>query len=523
MTAIHFYRNLAEILITAEKPNNGPSADAPKEDGFWKWSMGRKLRYIREVVTVEPLITSYVFAAYLCIPAIASMEFEKACRVDAGYNDTVCDYILAAQVANLTEQNHQVQLLITNMHSWQTPMQSIVPILLILFLGSYSDRHKIRKPFLILPLIGELFAVVGVILCCIYMREWGLNILGVLATVIPSFFGGQSMLTMATFAYIADVSTLDMRTIRIGIVQITLTIASPIAQYFSAFLLARLDYIPVFSIGLLFYIFGILYGFFWIKEPQQPEPFKKEMLLDVFNPKHCIDTINLLFKKSVENNRVLIVLVMAIYLVNAGVLSGEVSLFILYTQGKFNWTPIDTTYFLTVATITGIIGVSIAIPLFTKYFKLSDFIIIIIAFMDKVVADIIYSTSQVSTYLFIAMVVGMISGTANIGMRSVATKVVSENDLGKAQSIFGVCEAVAPAVFIPIYNKLIYNNTIDTFPGAFFLVGSCLYILCCILITSIVIIQKRSTPSTKLNGDTNNKKAESKPPLDDNITHSTYL
>lgn len=81
-----------------------------------------------------------------------------------------------------------------------------------------------------------------------------------------------------------------------------------------------------------------------------------------------------------------------------------------------------------------------------------------------------------------AVFVSFITGVTAVGIRSLATKIVSENDLGKAQSLFGICEAIAPAISVPIYNKGIYNHTINNFPAAVFTFGILLYVICSIII-----------------------------------------
>lgn len=70
---------------------------------------------------------------------------------------------------------------------------------------------------------------------------------------------------------------------------------------------------------------------------------------------------------------------------------------------------------------------------------------------------------------------------ANIGIRSAATKVVNPEDLGKAQSLFGVMEALAPALAIPGFNKL-YDETIETYPAAFFIIGLIFFAFACVLV-----------------------------------------
>jgi len=47
--------------------------------------------------------------------------------------------------------------------------------------------------------------------------------------------------------------------------------------------------------------------------------------------------------------------------------------------------------------------------------------------------------------------------------------------LGKMYSIFGISEPIGQFIFPPIYSA-IYQSTVDSFPGAFFLFGEIFYI-----------------------------------------------
>lgn len=302
---------------------NDLSANKPAKK-FSEMNTSERISYVKEVITVEPLIAAYVSASILCAPAMAYLEFEKACRVNLQLNDTVCDAILSDEHTIYTNENDQIQILISNMHSWQQPMQSIMPLILVLFLGSYSDRHKWRKPFLLIPIFGEFFAVAGVIMCVVFMRTWPLEAQGVAQTVVPSFFGGQTMIVMAVFAYIADVSTLEMRTLRVGVVQIVLNFCVPAVQSFSGILFAQIGYYGILFIAAGLYLFGLVYGFFWIKEPKVPiKTNPKELCADVFNPQLAIETFQILLKKSPGNNRLGICLVLLTLFVYSGVVVGN--------------------------------------------------------------------------------------------------------------------------------------------------------------------------------------------------------
>lgn len=317
----------------------------------------KKLTHIREVITVEPIIGSYIMASILCAPMLVNLEFEKSCRVNLNLNDTVCENILSGNIDNITHVNDEIQILISNMHSWQQPVQSVMPLILVLFLGSFSDRHKWRKPFLIMPIFGEFFSVIGCILCVVFMRSWPLEAQGVFQTVVPSFFGGQTMIVMAVYAYIADVSSVEMRTLRIGIVQIVLNVIYPLTQLYSAVLFELVGYYVMLLLAGALYVFGFLYGIFYVKEPREAiVGSKKNIVRDMFNPKHAVDTFKLVLEKKEGNNRRQIWLVLLTLFIYAGVVVGETSVFFLYVQKQFKWDIVQYSYFSTVNTLVHLVG-----------------------------------------------------------------------------------------------------------------------------------------------------------------------
>ncbi|KAH1015142.1 hypothetical protein HUJ05_012917 [Dendroctonus ponderosae] len=478
-------------------------ADLTADKTKKKKTIRERISYVKEVITVEPLIASYVLSAILVKPALLVLEYDKACRANLGLNETVCDNIVNSDDTIYLNETEQIQLLISDVHSWQLPIQSVMPLILVLFLGSYSDRHQWRKPFLLLPLIGELFAVAGCIISVLLMDTWSLEVQGVVQTVVPSFFGGQTMLTMAVFAYIADVSTLEMRTLRVGIVQIVINACVPTVQSFSAVLFTSIGYIGVLIIAGFLYLSGIIYGFFCIKEPKKPiKESKKNFLLDIFDTRHAIDTFKLILKKSPGNDRLFIVLLLLGMFVYTLVNVGEDSVFFLYTRGFLNWSIVQYTSFLTANTLIHLVGTIIAVPLFTKFLKLHDLVILLLSFLDKIVCNIFFGIAQDSVLMYVGAAVSLITGVTSISLRSLATKVVSENDLGKAQSLFGIVEAIGPAVAAPVYNVGIYSHTYETLPSAFFYFSAIVYAVYVLIIIWMYIRDKAKNKQSKATNGT---------------------
>lgn len=95
-----------------------------------------------------------------------------------------------------------------------------------------------------------------------------------------------------------------------------------------------------------------------------------------------------------------------------------------------------------------------------------------------------------------APLVDIVNGTSFIAMRSIISKLVPPDELGtwniilhenhfyrainhavtfsgKVNSLFGVCEALVPLIYGPMYSA-VYKATLKTVPGAFFLLGGAL-------------------------------------------------
>lgn len=104
---------------------------------------------------------------------------------------------------------------------------------------------------------------------------------------------------------------------------------------------------------------------------------------------------------------------------------------------------------------------------------MDDALIGVLSSMSKILSSIVYTFAQNVWQLYMGPIVEMLNGTSFIAMRSMATKLVSSDELGKVNSLFGVAEALMPLVYAPMYTS-VYAATLNTLPGAFFLLGGAL-------------------------------------------------
>lgn len=107
-----------------------------------KSSLKTKFMGLFNMVTVEPILCFYVFPQMLSSIAVNVLTFQMACRVNLNFNETICDDLLSL---NNSAYEMQVQKEAAKLMVWKKPLATLVPAILILFMGSYSDRYHIRS------------------------------------------------------------------------------------------------------------------------------------------------------------------------------------------------------------------------------------------------------------------------------------------------------------------------------------------------------------------------------------------
>lgn len=322
-----------------------------------KWSEMRvkdKVRYMLNNITVEPMLACYIIPSVLASLATQNLNLEKACRVNLQYSDEVCTALEARQTANYSHQEMRVQQLVASMSIWKTLLQSSLPAVLIMFLGSWSDRRRRRKPCMLMPIVGEFLTSIGLIFCTYFFYQLPMEVAGVTEALFPAMTGGWMTMFMAIFSYIGDITTLETRTLRIGIVNVFCSVGIPIGTALSGVLYREIGFYGVFSLSASIYVFSFFYGLLRIKEDKRPSvqyvfPESKQreqwpsvsekqhptedkrtgvgkvgyFLKDFFDLQHIRDTFDVAFKEGENNRRKRVILLMVVVMVVIGPLHGK--------------------------------------------------------------------------------------------------------------------------------------------------------------------------------------------------------
>ncbi|KOB65281.1 Adenylate cyclase [Operophtera brumata] len=116
------------------------------------------------------------------------------------------------------------------------------------------------------------------------------------------------------------------------------------------------------------------------------------------------------------------------------------------------------------------LGTLFAISVFSRKLKVDDAVLGIISTVSKICGTLMLAFARNDFEAYMSPLLEILNGTSAIALRSIASKLVSYQELGKVYSLFGVAETLMPLVFVPLYSR-VYITSLRVLPGAIFLVS----------------------------------------------------
>lgn len=194
-----------------EKIDRVPDDDEDDVNDDWQeMKFCPKVKFVFRNITVEPLLAFFQISSVMSSLTTQNLNLQKACRVNLQLDDEVCYGLENKNLTFYANEEVQVQQLVTDMLIWQTVIQSSIPCILVIFIGSWSDRNRKRKPFMLIPVFGELLRTIGLLLCVFYFNDLKMEIAGLVESIPTSVAGGLTVLYMSAFSYIGDISSVSI-------------------------------------------------------------------------------------------------------------------------------------------------------------------------------------------------------------------------------------------------------------------------------------------------------------------------
>ncbi|XP_033364805.1 thymic stromal cotransporter homolog isoform X1 [Bombus vosnesenskii] len=429
---------------------------------------GQKWRkYFRwmEEVSVEPTMWLYMMAFMITSVVEQAFFVYKACRVDHGYSEEIC--------ANLKDNatiNTKVQVTVSSFHQWNNIAGHVVPIILALFFGNWSDRRGRKLP-LIIGLLGKFIYSFMVVINSM-MDTWDLNTIVYTASLPMGMLGGDVAIFGSCFAYISDISSVQQRTLRITILDVVYLSTMPTGVALGSYLYSNVvksSYTIMFGINSTLLALAILYSLVrlkWQTLPQQQSLAGTNLLTDYFDKKHVMATVRTMTKNRPNHGKLhlwLLLVIMMLYTFQRD----EKPMSFLYTQLKFKWDVRKFSNFRTFQSATFVIAMLIGVPVMSKLMGIRDTIMVAIGAIAHASGRVIFVLAEIPELFYVGAAVAALGPIVAPVLRSMTSKLVPVDERGKVFAILSVCDNAVPLFSGILYSQL-YNATIDSAPSSIY-------------------------------------------------------
>lgn len=270
-----------------------------------------RVKFFIRKTTVEPVMLVVTMAFALQSITNQNLMLQKACHVNLDFSEEACDAVASGRTEDFRLEEGESQKIVANINIWKAVIENSFPVFYVLFMGSWSDRHG-RKPLMVLCLCGLIVMTLGATLS-VFFWDWPAEVSAILEAVPHSVTGGRVALTMSMFSYIADISSYETRTVRMGVATSFFMVGFPIGFALSGFLYQSFGFYGIFSTSFLLYCGSLIYIIRRVREKQEScLVHKKKSCTDNCDVNHPVDSLKTVIKPRSGSIRLQLLLMIAV-------------------------------------------------------------------------------------------------------------------------------------------------------------------------------------------------------------------
>uniref|UniRef100_A0A1I8PBN0 Major facilitator superfamily (MFS) profile domain-containing protein n=1 Tax=Stomoxys calcitrans TaxID=35570 RepID=A0A1I8PBN0_STOCA len=414
-------------------------------------------------ISVEPTMFLYMFA--FMITSVVEQDFflQKACRVNNNLSAEICDHIKDSENA---EYKKQVQLTTAWFLQWESISAHIFPIILALFLGSFSDRRGRKLP-LLMGLVGKFIYSVMIVVNA-RMKSWPVEYILYTATLPSALTGADVAIFASCFAYISDISSLRNRTMRVTILDVCYLSAMPTGVALGSYLFYNQfnhSYANMFTLNASLLAAAIVYTFFALKwQTTEKQRSLRELgccgfFPEFFNKQHVVDSVSVLVKKRPGSRRsflIVLLICMALYTFQRD----EGQYLYMYTAFKFQWGVDVYSTFKTVKSSAFVVAMLLGVPIMNKVLNWRDTTIIFVGAWAHAIARLFYYFANTGQMFYAGAIICSLGPIVGPMIRSMTSKIVPLSERGKVFALLSVCDNAVPFISGVCYSQ-VYRATLN--------------------------------------------------------------
>lgn len=412
-------------------------------------------------ITVEPTMFFYMMAYMITNVIEQTFYVFQTCHINHGYSTEIC-----YNISKHADINKEVQVTVSTFHQWNGIASHVVPLFLAFFLGSYSDKRG-RKIVLLAGLLGKLYF--SIMITVNTMNDWPVEYV-IYTAALPSALTGADLAIFAgCFAYIADVSSVKNRTLRVGILDVTYLSTLPMGIAIGNLLYNKVvnkSFTLMFAINTFLMVLATLHCLIFLdwQTRQEQKSLKeagvKNPFTDFFDTNNIVQTVVTLTRRRSNNKRLFLWLLltsMAFYTFQRD----EKQVMYLYAQTVFKWNETTYSNFKTYLSTLYVIAMLFGIPLMTKLLKWRDTLIVMLGAAAHITGHLVYAHTTVGKMMYVGATAAALGPIVAPLIRSITSKLLPPDERGVAYAFLSVMEN-AVAIFASIVYTQIYNATIGT-------------------------------------------------------------
>lgn len=164
-----------------------------------------------------------------------------------------------------------------------------------------------------------------------------------------------------------------------------------------------------------------------------------------------------------------------LFLLNCFFLIVDVLLLSNFGRVAWGWTT-EFALYSSFNQAIGFLGTLILTGVFVNVFKWADPLLVIIAVFCRLISRILYTYSKDTTIIYVAGGVDMFNSAPVVAIRSILSKIVAIDELGRIYTVMSVVETVINPLAIKVYVQ-IFTETLQTTPAAFYFLSIVLLII----------------------------------------------
>lgn len=254
-------------------------------------------------ISIEPAMIFYFITETILEYTNTNLYLQKSCRDNTTSEvslDTPCDDEKRGILfVSVVESNSRYVLL-------------TIQYIYLIIASHWSDAAgKKRKPLILLPMVGQ---IMQIFFACLHTYFWYWDPVAAVVTNVffQMVFGGSALCLNTCGTYLSDTTSIDDRTMRLGILSALEVLCVPVANLMAGWLLRNFGFMNTYLLGLASTTLALVLGYFFIKDTSVPVE-KQLSWISVCNPMCLVDSLRTMFQKKLGGKRKIVAILSVVH------------------------------------------------------------------------------------------------------------------------------------------------------------------------------------------------------------------